>query len=78
MLPIDKYVEQFDDCVKYLENGETLYSVSQVLQKAQHVVLEYGIYNNAWKKWTMKATYIKTWIKSKKLFTNEYHDLNLI
>ena len=41
--PIEKNYEHIDDRVHYVDNGKTPYTVTQVIQRARHAVLEYGI-----------------------------------
>ena len=46
---IDKYFEQIDECVQFVNNIKTPYTEAQVIQKAHHMVLPSGIYVDACK-----------------------------
>ena len=48
-LPINKYLDQVDDCVKFTNNENTPYMAAQLVQKAHHAVLASGVYIDACK-----------------------------
>ena len=48
---IKNYFEEFNDCIQYVYNIKTPYTVTKVFHKEHHEVLAADLYVDAYKEW---------------------------
>ena len=76
IIPIEKYFEIFDDCIKYLDYGKQKYTVAQIINNVYNTVLAMLLYTEPINMCYKKLLSEKTLSDFKKFFAEYYHDLH--